>query len=500
MNAERPPDEEFRKAWRALPQAESFTRKKRALETTGLITETKFEDPAPVIFRGPTQAERLRNQILKRGHGASFCGLFVFTFILYFRPYELFPSLSWLYSGAFWSAVATLAIFIPTHLALEGNLTVRPKEINLLLLLVIATLLSMPLALSFADAWAEFTKMFIKAILMFIVMVNVVRSERRLRALLWLALAVSCYLSLNAISDFRAGRLLDMGTRVAGVIGGMFGNPNDMALHLVTMAPVAVAFFFTRRNPLAKIVYAMCALLLVGGIVVSFSRGGFLGLLAAGGVLAWKLGRRHRLAVVLCVALAFVAFGALAPSEYRNRLGTIANIGGDATGSAGARQALLVRSILVTARHPLLGIGMGNFHILSIGEAVSHNAYTQVSAEMGIYALLIYLWFMVTPLRGLRRIERETFAARRASRFYYFAVGLQAALVGYMVSSFFASVAYNFYVYYLVGYAVCLRRLYDTACAEEAEAAHAAAPADEGAPRNAEIAREPPPAYSEHYA
>ncbi|MEJ7709182.1 MAG: hypothetical protein WKF84_04815 [Pyrinomonadaceae bacterium] len=29
-----------------------------------------------------------------------------------------------------------------------------------------------------------------------------------------------------------------------------------------------------------------------------------------------------------------------------------------------------------------------------------------------------------------------------------------------MVSSFFASVAYNWYIYYLVGYAVALRRLY----------------------------------------
>jgi hypothetical protein len=40
-------------------------------------------------------------------------------------------------------------------------------------------------------------------------------------------------------------------------------------------------------------------------------------------------------------------------------------------------------------------------------------------------------------------------------------VGLQASLIGYMVSSFFASTAYLWYVYYLVGYAVCLRRMYE---------------------------------------
>jgi hypothetical protein len=31
-----------------------------------------------------------------------------------------------------------------------------------------------------------------------------------------------------------------------------------------------------------------------------------------------------------------------------------------------------------------------------------------------------------------------------------------------MVSSFFLSVAYHWYVYYLVGFAVCMRRLYES--------------------------------------
>jgi len=41
-------------------------------------------------------------------------------------------------------------------------------------------------------------------------------------------------------------------------------------------------------------------------------------------------------------------------------------------------------------------------------------------------------------------------------------VGLEASLIGYMVSSFFASVAFLWYAYYLVAYAICLRRLHDT--------------------------------------
>ncbi|MDT7540281.1 MAG: hypothetical protein QOE33_185 [Acidobacteriota bacterium] len=402
----------------------------------------------------------------RRAHLLSFAGLFLFTVVLYFRPYELFSSLSGFTSMAFVIAVPTLVVFFATQFTREGNLTARPREINLALLFVLTALLSIPLALNRGEAWDEFNGTFIRAVLMFIVMVNAVRTERRLRALLWLALAISCFLAVSAVGDYRAGRLADQGERVAGAVGGMFGNPNDMALHLVTMVPVAVALFFTKRNLLSKLAYAICAALLVAGIVVTFSRGGFLGLIGAGGVLAWKLGRKHKLAVGASVVVAAFGFVVLAPGEYAARLGTITSVSSDITGSSSQRQALLIRSLQVTAQHPLFGVGMGNFHTVSIHELVSHNAFTQVSAEMGLAALAIYVWFIVAPLRRLREIERDTFASRRASRFYYLAVGLQAALVGFMVSSFFASVAYNFYIYYLVGYAVALRRLYEAARAE----------------------------------
>jgi hypothetical protein len=57
-------------------------------------------------------------------------------------------------------------------------------------------------------------------------------------------------------------------------------------------------------------------------------------------------------------------------------------------------------------------------------------------------------------------IENESDLNPEKRRFYYLAIGLQAALAGYMVSSFFGSVAYQWYMYYLVAYSVCLHRLF----------------------------------------
>ena len=44
----------------------------------------------------------------------------------------------------------------------------------------------------------------------------------------------------------------------------------------------------------------------------------------------------------------------------------------------------------------------------------------------------------------------------------YFSIGLQASLICYMVCSFFASVAYIWYIYYLIAYAIAFIRSYRT--------------------------------------
>ncbi|HKP71723.1 MAG TPA: O-antigen ligase family protein, partial [Pyrinomonadaceae bacterium] len=251
--------------------------------------------------------------------------------------------------------------------------------------------------------------------------------------------------------------------RVAGNIGGMFANVNDMALHLVITVPIAVGLFLQTRNPLKKIAYALCCAVMIAGIFFSYSRGAFLGLICVVAALVWMLFRRSRAAAVVLFCVAIVALFVVAPGNYMNRVLSIVDHSRDAAGSAQQRQAVLIRSFLISARHPLFGVGMGNFPIYSIRNLVTHNSYTQVSSELGIPALAVYLMFMLAPLRRLARIARETFDARRRdSRVYYLAVGLFASLVGYMVSSAFIAIAYWPFVYYLVGYAVCLRRIYET--------------------------------------
>ena len=417
-------------------------------------TKTSEKPVALVETKPDSQIKSARSEtwISKRGHAVSYAGIFVFTFLVYFRPYELFPSLSWLSKSAFVVALLTLIAFIPTQLGLENRITAKPREVKLAIALLVTGLLSVPLAMEPGRAFESLIE-YLKVILIFIVMVNVVRTEKRLRALILMVLLVSCVLSMAALNDYAKGNLALEGRRIAGLIGGLFSNPNDLALHLVTMIPISLTLALGVRGVLKKFSYAATSMLLMAGLVATFSRGGFLGFVCVMAFLVWKLARRNRVllgAVALTIILATIA---LAPSAYRSRITTTSD------DSAVARTDDLKRSILVAANHPIFGVGMDNYIIYSNLNKATHNAYTQVAAEMGLVAFLIYLGFLITPFKRLREIERAGLAVKRKPRSYYLAVGLQGSLVGYMVVSFFASVAYQWYVYYLVAYAICMQRL-----------------------------------------
>ena len=425
------------------------------------ITETPTDKKTETQ---PSEIGAVDGWSLRNGHGLTFIALFLFSIVLYFRPYEMIPALSSFLQMAFFFGILTLAIYVPSQLVLEGNLTARPREIHLILLFCLAAFLSMPLATSPGEAYTEFTNVLLKAIVIFIVTVNVVRTENRLRLMIWLAFAVSLYLSFYAVTDymagnFREGTAYNNNQRIGGAISGLFGNSNDLAMHLVTMVPLAVGFAFASKG-LRKLLYLCFAVAFTAAIVVTFSRGGFLGLVIASVVLVRKIGRKNKFLSTGALVVTLLAVLVFAPGGYAGRVSTIFNSAADATGSSTQRTEILKRSILVTLRYPLFGVGVGNFHYKSLFELVTHNAYTQVSSEMGIPALVIYVMLMVYPLRRLREVEKATADLEEKRRIHYWSIGIQASIVAYMVSSFFGAVAYQWYIYYIVGYAVALRRIY----------------------------------------
>ena len=59
-------------------------------------------------------------------------------------------------------------------------------------------LITMPIAKSPGTAWEAFNDIFIKAVVMFIVMINVLRTRKRLMGMIWLSLSVGFVFKLHS--------------------------------------------------------------------------------------------------------------------------------------------------------------------------------------------------------------------------------------------------------------------------------------------------------------
>jgi putative inorganic carbon (hco3(-)) transporter len=127
-------------------------------------------------------------------------------------------------------------------------------------------------------------------------------------------------------------------------------------------------------------------------------------------------------------------------------------------GSAEARKELLIKSLAVTATHPLFGVGPGNFQSYTRSWLVTHNTYTQLSSECGIPALILFLLLLRRAFLNLRYLRKLPLIPENEELRHY-ANALTASLAGYLLGAFFSSSAYELFPYYMVIYTTLFYRL-----------------------------------------
>ena len=396
-----------------------------------------------------------------RRQAFAYCGLVFFTVLLYFRPNE------WLPIGTFplvkIVALASLAGLFIVQISDGRPLSLMPRELKLLLGLTALMLVSMAIGLDPSASFDAFTNDFLKVLLIFVLMINVVNSFKRLRRLIEVTVVCGTLLAFGSLVQFARGQNLGDGFRASGIVGGMFGNPNDLALSLNILLPIAVCLALSRPAIAVKLFYWGCAGFLGLAVLVSYSRAGFLTVGIVGLSLLWRLRRRYPAFLALGVTAALVVM-LVAPPSFWARIFTVFDSSGDAQAaqSSELRWSLLQRALEVAGFNPqrwLLGVGISNFHIVSVRELAQHNAYLQIFNEVGLPAFILYTMFLFGLIRAMGRIARAYERDRAHRHVWLLAVSLQVSLIAYAVGSFFAPVAYLWYLYYVAGFAVCLRML-----------------------------------------
>jgi O-antigen ligase/polysaccharide polymerase Wzy-like membrane protein len=393
-----------------------------------------------------------------RGATAAYAGLILFTVLLYARPNDLLPI------GTFpivkIMTIGTLVTFFVERLLLGGPLSVMPRPFKYLLALAGFVVVSIPFGLDPSASFDAFTDVFLKTLLVFLLMINVVTSFRRLRLMMEVTVLSGAFVAMISLSDFLQGKNLVEEFRATGAVGGIFGNPNDLALALNVLLPLAIGLVLSRPNPFTKLVFGACAALLTVTSVVTYSRAGFITMVVAGVFLLVKVARRSPAAWAvgaLVAAAIFVTSPGRVFTLFEGSSGTLS-----AAESATARWELVKRSIEVAGANPIrwmFGVGIGNFGIVSNHDQANHNAFLQVFNEVGLPAMICYILFLFSVFRIMGVMSRRYWKARGHRQVWLTMITIQTSLVAYAVGSIFASVAFLWYVYYPAAFALCLQQI-----------------------------------------
>ena len=311
---------------------------------------------------------------------------------------------------------------------------------------------------------------FLKLLAVYLTMVNVISSWRRLMIFAGAIIVASIVTSWNVIGSYHAGEHLVEGYRAGWL--GVYADPNHMAMNLMLVIPLAVAFLVRKQTPwLMRALCVVAGILSVTAIVYSHSRGGFVGLVVAMAV--WMfLEKKRRLQTFVAAFALFIGLVLFAPSSFWQRNETIGEFHTDAS-AMGRVYAWEVASQM-SADNPLLGVGLGGFRyawpLYAPPEAttafVAHNVYLDVVGELGFIGLILFLMFTGGAAGGV-------FAASRSSEWGWLANGLAAAVCGYIVCNLFSGYTVSAHFYVLFALAACADRI--------ARAETAASKAPEGA-------------------
>ena len=243
----------------------------------------------------------------------------------------------------------------------------------------------------------------------------------------------------------------------------MAANPNDLALMINLLIPFAAALMVTSRRLLPRLVACGALLLGIAGVIVTFSRAGFLTLAAMGLVGLLALGRRRPLALLVAVVVLAVA-STMLPQGYFERLSTITNIESDTTGSAQGRWNDALVAMEVAARNPITGVGLDQ-NVLALNQERGatwrevHNVYLQYAVDLGLPGLVLFLALFVSLFRTAGRVRRAGRQLKGGRDAAVAAGGVQVALVAFAVAAFFHPVAYQFYFFLAAGLALAVQNV-----------------------------------------
>ncbi|QJT07740.1 O-antigen ligase family protein [Oceanidesulfovibrio marinus] len=233
---------------------------------------------------------------------------------------------------------------------------------------------------------------------------------------------------------------------------GLMGHPNDLGLIFVGMLPALGLFGVARLEPRFKALCLGAFILGFIALLTTLSRGSWIGFFLAIMVIIAlsqrSFSRRRLRGAFVMLAILIPLLGMMAAPFA----GTIVNrLSSDESDAAQSRIPLAKSALKVIQANPVEGVGLGNYKQVVLeydpgvmiggeddGPLAAHNMLLYLAAELGIPALVLFL-FACTSLffKGLRGIRT------RLAEINLLCLGTFAGLAGIFASSMFEDVSFG---------------------------------------------------------
>ena len=298
--------------------------------------------------------------------------------------------------------------------------------------------------------WLAFTefKRWFTPIMMYFLVLNTVKDRATIRNIVTIIMIATTVVGLMAIYDYiEAG---DVSLEKAR-IGGIATHSNSLAAFFNYYIFLPLGFLYMNASRWKAWGLLIPFLIQFRGIMVTFSRGGYIAF--AFGLYAINFFRSKILFFLTLVATWVIILNPVfLPAGIRYRMSQtftqqvsyvnmVENVEDSVDGSTSSRIEIWKGALKMISEQPIFGVGYGLFfpliaHYWVGGFSIdAHNTYLIIAAEMGIPALLTFLFIVLL-------VTWHTFTLYRTTEDAYakaLALGFLGGLFGLMVSNMFGS-------------------------------------------------------------
>ncbi len=312
----------------------------------------------------------------------------------------------------------------------------------LLTLTILSTLFSINKTTSI---WASIE--LLNYITLFYLIIHTIRTRSQLRQLVYVIIGVAVFLSafglfkrfgVNPFPWWDYGEL----KYSPDWLSATYGNHNHMAGYLEMVIPLILGLLLTglRAGMLFLLVYL--SFLMLTALVLTLSRGGWIGCLAglsfmAVAFLISRRFERKRLLGAIAGGGFVLVLLILASTPVVERVLTLAEK--DQTASLGSRQVAWEGVLEMIPDQPFLGTGPGTFATiftqyqppgLGVYFNMAHNDYLQFVSELGLPLMAIIIWMIISLyINGFKKLKNPSRLVRGMT------LGAMAGLTAILVHS-----------------------------------------------------------------